>query len=211
MDPSQDRSQDLSQDILSQDRSQENTFRLPMAVVEPHAIPLPIPLSPLSLVPSSHPPSPAPSPSPPPSPIASSSNLNTDPSSSLTPPQSLAVTHYMPPLLYYAPAPAGQYIQPGWNPETGLPMDVWLRVFHILWKRRNAITLLACVTSDCGCMKTSTGLLRMFATHRGMQSALQQSTFCQRNGMTSQPDLLLPSQLLLYDWQVSAHSQKCIH
>ncbi|KAJ3481530.1 hypothetical protein NLI96_g7596 [Meripilus lineatus] len=144
MDPSQDRSQDLSQDILSQDPPQENTFPLPVAVVEPHAIPLPIPLSPLFLVPSSPPPSSPPSPSPPLSPIASSSNLNANPSSSLTPPQSLAVTHYMPPLLYYAPAPAGQYIQPGWNPDTGLPVDVWLHLLNILYERRNTIALVAC-------------------------------------------------------------------
>ncbi|KAJ3477409.1 hypothetical protein NLI96_g10483 [Meripilus lineatus] len=141
-DPSQESPQDLSQDIQSQDPPQENTFPPNVAFVEPYAIPLPIPF-PSPFLPSSLPPL-SPPPSPPPYPIASSSNMNTNPSSSLTPPQSLAVTHYTPPLLYYAPAPAGQYIQPGWNPETGLPREVWLHVFFILWERRNAITLLAC-------------------------------------------------------------------
>ncbi|KAJ3477405.1 hypothetical protein NLI96_g10484 [Meripilus lineatus] len=148
MDPSQDRSQDVSQDP-SQDPTQENMLPLAVAVVEPHAIPLPIPLSPLSLPPSSPPPSSLP-PSPPPSlrrsPIASSSNLNANPSSSLTPPQlgSLAVTHYTPPLLYYAPAPAGQYIQPGWNPELGFPLELWEKILDILFKSRSALALLAC-------------------------------------------------------------------
>ncbi|KAJ3490766.1 hypothetical protein NLI96_g1188 [Meripilus lineatus] len=121
MDPSQD---------ISQEPPQENT-PLPLAVaIGPHAgpsSPLPLPLPP---------------PSPPPSPIASSSNA--DPSSSLTPPQSNAVTHFIPNLPYYAPAPAGQFIQPGWSPETGLPREVWLNIFDILYRRRSAFTLLAC-------------------------------------------------------------------
>ncbi|KAJ3490767.1 hypothetical protein NLI96_g1189 [Meripilus lineatus] len=124
MDPSQDISQDISQES-----PQENTS-LPLAVaIEPYAGPLPLPL-------------PSPPPSSPPSPIASSSN--TDPSSSLAPPQSNAVTHFIPNLPYYAPAPAGQFIQPGWSPETGLPREVWLNIFYILRQRRSAITLLAC-------------------------------------------------------------------
>ncbi|KAJ3484859.1 hypothetical protein NLI96_g5349 [Meripilus lineatus] len=139
MDPSQDPSQDISQDP-----PQENIpFPRPVAV-EPHEILNPIPSSPSSSSSSStsSAPSPLPLPSPPPSPIASSSNA--DPSSSLVHPQSHAVTHFAQNLLYYAPSPAGQSIRPGWSPETGLPMDIWLSILGILCKWRSVAALLAC-------------------------------------------------------------------
>ncbi|KAJ3474759.1 hypothetical protein NLI96_g12270 [Meripilus lineatus] len=127
MDPSQTSPQEHSQDVSQDLASQENTaFPIPVAV-EPHTVPLRI---------LSH------SSSPLPSPIASSSNA--DLSISLMLQQSYPVAHVIPNLLYYAPVLTGQYIQPGWNPETGLPMELWLKILDILFRSRSANTLLAC-------------------------------------------------------------------
>lgn len=50
----------------------------------------------------------------------------------------------VPRLSCYTSSSGRHSIHPGWSPETGLPMEIWIEVFNILYQSHSATTLLAC-------------------------------------------------------------------